>query len=92
MLPGALQAYRQRLGLEGMYVAEAVAVAAAVHPELLTTEAYPCDVETEGSLTHGATIIDRRRRSSDRPNMDVAVDIDAAAAIDFILRSVADAG
>jgi inosine-uridine nucleoside N-ribohydrolase len=92
ILPGALQAYRQRLGLEGMYVAEAVAVAAAVQPDLLSSEAFPCDVETEGSLTHGATIIDRRRRTSDRPNMDVAVDIDAAAAVEFILRGVADAG
>ena len=63
---------------------EAVAVAAAIHPELITTEAWPCDVETEGALTYGATVIDRRPRTLERPNMDVAVDLDAAAVVDFI--------
>ena len=35
-LPGAFRAYRQRLGREGIVVPEAVAVVAALHPELLT--------------------------------------------------------
>ena len=61
-------------GSKGMYVPEAVAVAAAMHPELLTTEAWPCDVETEGVLTHGATVIDRRRHTLERGTMDVAVE------------------
>jgi purine nucleosidase len=84
LLPGAFQAYRQRLGLEGIYVSEAVAVAATIHPEFVTTEALPVDVEVEGALTYGATVVDRRPRTLDRPNMDVAVDIDAPAVVDFI--------
>jgi inosine-uridine nucleoside N-ribohydrolase len=88
LLPGAFQSYRQRLGLEGMYVPEAVAVAVAVHPELLTTEAWPCDVETEGVLTHGATVIDRRRHSMERGRMDVAVKLDAKGAVDCIRRGL----
>ncbi len=88
LLPGAFQAYRQRLGLEGIYVPEAVAVAAAVHPEFLTTESLPVDVETEGALTYGATIIDRRPRTLDRPNMDVAVDLEAGAVAEFIKRGL----
>jgi inosine-uridine nucleoside N-ribohydrolase len=88
LLPGAFHAYRQRLGLEGMYVPEAVAVAAAVHPEFLTTEPMPVDVETEGTLTYGATIVDRRARTHDRPNMDVAIDLDPAAITKFIKQSL----
>jgi len=84
LLPGAFQAYRQRLGLEGMHVPEAVAVAAAAHPELLTTESWPCDVETEGVLTHGATVIDRRRHVMERGAMDVAVKLDARGTVDCI--------
>lgn len=84
LLPGALQSYRQRLGLECMYVPEAVAVAAAIHPELLTTESWPCDVETDGVLTHGATVIDRRRHTLERGHMDVAVKLDARGALDCI--------
>src|SRR5688572_12705347 len=81
LLPGAFQAYRQRLGLEGLYGAEAVAVAMAIHPEFVTTEALPVDVEVDGTLTYGATVIDRRPRTLERPNMDVAVDIDARAVV-----------
>ena len=91
ILPGAFQAYRQRLGLEGMYSAEAVAVMAAIRPELLATDALPCDVETEGTLTYGATVIDRRARTFDRRNMDVAVEIDAAAMVEAISQGLRQA-
>jgi purine nucleosidase len=88
LLPGALQTYRQRLGLESMYVPEAVAVALAIHPAWMETEALPVDVETEGSLTYGATVIDRRPRTLDRPNMDVALSLDAKAVTRFIQSSL----
>jgi inosine-uridine nucleoside N-ribohydrolase len=73
-----------------MYAAEAVAVMAAARPELIVTEALPCDVETEGMLTYGATVIDRRPRTFDRPNMDVAVDVDAAEVVSGIVRTLRD--
>jgi len=88
LLPGAFQAHRQRLGLECMYVPEAVAVAVALHPELIAAEPWPCDVETEGTLTRGVTIIDRRSPPQERPNMDVAVSLDAPAVVDCILRGL----
>jgi inosine-uridine nucleoside N-ribohydrolase len=84
LLPPAFQAYRQRLGLEGMYVPEAVAVAMAVHPEYVAAEPLPVDVETEGVLTYGATVVDRRARTRDRPNMDVATDLDTKSITKFI--------
>jgi inosine-uridine nucleoside N-ribohydrolase len=83
-LTGAFQAYRQRLGLEGLYAAEAAGVALAVHPEYFTTEPLPVDVEVEGVLTYGATVVDRRPRTLDRANMDVAIDINARAVVDYI--------
>jgi inosine-uridine nucleoside N-ribohydrolase len=91
LLPGAFQAYRQRLGLEGMHVPEAVAVAAAARPELLTTESWPCDVETVGVLTHGATVIDRRRHLMERGAMDVAVKLDARGVVECISRGLQSA-
>jgi purine nucleosidase len=84
LLPGAFQAYRQRLGLEGMYVPEAVAVAVAMRPELITAESWPADVETEGVLTYGATVIDRRRHTLERGTIDVASKLDARGAVDCI--------
>jgi inosine-uridine nucleoside N-ribohydrolase len=43
------------------------------------------DVETEGTLTYGATVFDRRRLPESQPNMDVAVDMDTAAVTECIL-------
>ncbi len=56
-----------------------------MEPELFTTEQMYGDVETEGSLTYGATVFDRRRHPESRPNMDVAIDMDTAAVTDRIV-------
>lgn len=89
LLPGAFLAHHERLGRETISVPEAIAVVGAVHPELLTTESFPCDVETTGSITRGATVLDRRTQRADgRPNMDVVIDIDRHAAIDSMLRTL----
>jgi purine nucleosidase len=45
-------------------------------------------VETDGTLTHGATIFDRRRRPESPPNMDVAVEMDTGAVTEFLLRGL----
>ncbi len=92
MLPGAFRAYRQQLGLEGIHLHDAVAMVAAMHPELFTMERMHAEVETEGSLTHGVTVFDRRRYTENRPNLDVAVDIDAVAVADCILGTLRTAG
>lgn len=88
ILPGAFLASHQRLGVEGLVVPEAVAIATLLHPELVTTERKHCDVELSGELTRGATVIDRRRVTPHRPNMDVVTDINTAAAVDCILRGL----
>ncbi len=88
ILPRAFRVFRQRLGLEGIYAPEAVAIVAALHPELLTTEPLACDVEVEGELTHGATVLDRRHVAEGQPNMDVVVDLDSEGALDCLLRGL----
>jgi inosine-uridine nucleoside N-ribohydrolase len=65
---------------------DAVAVVAALEPDLFTTERMYGDVETDGTLTYGATVFDRRRNADSRPNMDVVVDMDTAAVTDRIIQ------
>jgi purine nucleosidase len=91
LLPGAFRAYRQYLGLEGIHLHDAVAVTAAVRPDLFTMEQMYGDVEIDGTLTYGATVFDRRRQPQSQPNMDVAVDMDAASVSDCIVRSLMQA-
>ena len=88
ILPGAFRAFRQRLGIEGLIAPEAVAVVAVLHPELLDTQRFYGDVEVSGGVTHGATVLDRRRITPYQPNMDVAVRLDASATIDCLLRAM----
>lgn len=89
VLPGAFRSYRQNLGLEGIHLNDTVAVVAAMHPEMFTMERMHGEVETDGNITHGVTVFDRRRHPDNRPNLDVAVDVDAEAVADCICRTLA---
>jgi inosine-uridine nucleoside N-ribohydrolase len=88
LLPGAFRAYRQQLGMEGIHLHDAVAVVAAMHPALFTMQRMHGDVETEGTITYGATVFDRRRQPDCQPNMDVAIDMDAAAVTECIVGNL----
>jgi len=91
ILPPAFRAYRQQFGLEGIHVHDSVALMAVVAPELFTTQDMAGDVETMGELTVGATLFDRRLVPTSRPNMEVAVGMDAPKVIDQIIRCLANA-
>ncbi|MDH3718962.1 MAG: nucleoside hydrolase, partial [Planctomycetota bacterium] len=88
ILPHAFRAYRMHLGLEGIHLNDAVALVAALHPELFQTETMAGDVETSGELTTGATIFDRRPMPEWRDNMDVATEVDVAGVVDAIIRGL----
>jgi len=91
VLPGAFRSYRQNLGLEGIHLHDTVAVVAAMHPELFTMERMHGEVETDGTITHGVTVFDRRRHPENRPNLDVAVDADVARVTECIYKTLAAA-
>ncbi len=92
ILPFAFRSHRQVQGLEGIHLHDAVALVAALHPELFEIEMTAADVELQGELTTGATVFDRRRIPQWRPNLHVAIGLDVAAVTDCILRGLAAAG
>jgi purine nucleosidase len=92
ILPAAFWAHRQHIGIEGLYLHDAVALMAAMHPELFETRQMAGDVETSGELARGATFFDQRPVPSWRNNMDVAFDVDVPAVKDGILRGLQQAG
>ena len=92
VVPFAFRAYRQELGLEGIHLHDAVALVAAVHPELFDSQEMAGDVETAGEITTGTTVFDRRQIPSWRPNMEVAMDVDVAGVMDCIARGLEAAG
>jgi purine nucleosidase len=92
MLPYLFRSYRQELAQESIRLREAVAVAALLHPELFHTVELAGDVETQGEITLGATIFDRRSIAPRQTDMEVALEIEVAAVADCIVRSLTEAG
>ena len=88
ILPPVFRGYRQQFGLEGIHVHDTVTLMAVVCPELFTTKPMAGDVETQGELTLGATVFDRRRVPAWRHNMEVAVDMQKDAIIEAILEGL----
>jgi len=91
-IPYLFRSHRQHLGLESIRLPDAVGLCAVLHPELFRTEELSGDVETGGEITAGATIFDRRPHSAHRADIEVALEVDAAAIADCLLRSLAEAG
>jgi purine nucleosidase len=76
-------------GFYGAFIHDPLAVAAALDPSLVRTEALAVDVELDGTLTTGETVTDWRRVWDRPPNVDVAVEADAA---EFLRRFVERVG
>jgi purine nucleosidase len=76
-------------GFYGAFIHDPLAVAAAVDPSLIRTEAVAVDIELGGTLTTGETVTDWRRVWKREPNIDVAVEADAA---EFLARFVERVG
>ncbi len=92
ILPFAFRSYRERLGVEGIHLHDAVALTALTNPELFQMEEMAADVEVAGELTRGATVFDRRAHRQWRMNMEVAMQVHAAAVMDNIIRTLRQAG
>jgi purine nucleosidase len=92
VIPFFFRAHRQRLGLEGIHLHDAVALMAIVQPELFQTRELHGDVATDLGLTRGVTVFDRRDFPGERPNMEVAVKVDGSEVQAGILRGLKYAG
>ena len=76
-------------GFYGAFIHDPLAVAAALDPLLIRTEAVPVDVELGGTLTTGETVTDWRRVWGKPANLEVAVEADAD---EFLRRFVERVG
>jgi purine nucleosidase len=63
-------------GFYGAFIHDALAVASALDPSLIRTEALAVQVELGGTLTSGETVTDWRRVWGREPNVDIALQAD----------------
>jgi purine nucleosidase len=75
-------------GFYGAFIHDPLALAAALDPSLVRTEALTVDVELGGTLTTGETVTDWRRVWGRPPNVDVAVEANASAFLDRFIERV----
>ncbi len=92
VLPFAYRAYRQQLGHEAITLNDAVGALAVAESELFQFEDMAGDVETEGELTRGMTVFDRRVPQEWRSNLEVAVGLRVEAARQYLIDQLQVAG
>ena len=64
---------------EGPIMHDALALAVLVNPSLVKTKKVYIDIETEGVLTRGMTVVDYNNVAKKAPNVEAAVEVDAEA-------------
>ena len=75
-------------GFYGAFIHDPFAVAAALDPSLVRSQAVAVDVELAGTLTTGETVADWRRVWGRPPTLDVAVEGDADAFFERFIERV----
>ena len=89
LMPFALRAHHQHLGVEGMQLAEVTALAAISRPQQFQRTTMAVDVEVDGELTRGMTVFDRRINPSWRKNIDVLSDVEPQGVLDYLTQTLA---
>jgi inosine-uridine nucleoside N-ribohydrolase len=94
ILPYAYRAQRQMFAQEHINLHDVTPVIAVSNPELFETELLAGDVETEGELTTGMLVFDRRPPSIRewRTNLEVVLKADVNAVRDCVIRGLDRAG
>jgi len=92
LIPFALRAHHQHLGVEGMRLPEVTALAAIARPQQFQRTTMALDVEIDGELTRGMTVFDRRSNPSWRNNIDVLSDVDPQGVLDYLTTTLGSLG
>jgi purine nucleosidase len=88
MMHYAARSIRQHLPREGVALPAIAALTVAARIERFTFVPQSVDIETEGRLTAGMTVLDQRPLLTRQSNVDVITHLDDAAIVDFFCRSI----
>jgi inosine-uridine nucleoside N-ribohydrolase len=92
MLPHLFRTYRQKRAQEAISLQAAVGVVYLTDPELFECEAHAMQIEETGSVTRGATIVDRRPFATVTRELEVADRVEPEAVRDAVYNSLKFAG
>ena len=80
--------YGKKMGFVGNALHDPCAVAWLLQPELFVSEQLHVTVETEGKLTRGMTVADRRKKPDQAANTEVLVGVDREAFMKLLFDSL----
>jgi inosine-uridine nucleoside N-ribohydrolase len=86
-----LESTAKRSGESRFFLHDPLAVGVVIDPSFVVTEAMSVDIETQGDITEGMTVADRRSihpNLKKPPTADVCIDVDAPLFTDFFLKRV----
>jgi inosine-uridine nucleoside N-ribohydrolase len=89
---GLFRAYRQLRGMESISLKGPVGVAYLLEPELFECQQHAVVVEEQGTVTRGATIVDRRLNASISRDLEIVSGVDATSVRELIVRTLRYAG
>ena len=84
-----LESTAKRYGEPRLFLHDPLAVGVVIDPSLVVTQAMPVDIETQGDLTEGMTVADRRSihpSLKKPPTADVCINVDAPLFTAFFLK------
>ncbi len=76
MVPYGIRASSHLYGIEGFHLKDVLGIAALCSPGALTTEHVFVDVELNGELTRGMSVVDTRPSPAKKPNVELATSLD----------------
>ncbi|PSL58363.1 pyrimidine-specific ribonucleoside hydrolase [Saccharothrix carnea] len=89
LTPSYLETYRRFLGWDGMAVHDAVAVAEAVRPGILSGTPFPVDVDCSFGPNRGALVVDQRLEVDAPKTLDITMDADLDGLRAFLFERLA---
>lgn len=83
LIPFSLRAHHQQLGCECLPLRELAALAIATRPAIAESRQFAVKVESRGEYTRGATIFDERERPAWPTNIELVMQFDQQAVLDY---------
>ncbi|MBI2808477.1 MAG: nucleoside hydrolase [Planctomycetes bacterium] len=88
VVPFGIAATSHLYGVEGFHLKDVLGIAAVALPHAVHTRAMHMDVETQGELTRGMSVFDRRSWENPTHNVSVAIEIDVRELREYTRRVI----
>lgn len=80
--------FHKTMGFPGMPLHDPLAMAVVLDPTIVKTEFLPVQIETQGLYTTGRTVVDFYGVTGEKPNVDVALEVDRDRFVNLILEAI----